>query len=132
MPYVDSTNLPSSSVPPPFQRSLKVVMSPETHPSVDDFTLLISTLTPGGGCTDTHGHEESGELMVVTSGEGKAWLEGEEYPLKPGAVLYAPPGAEHRTLNTSDEPMNIICVFVPPAPADYIRKNIEAASEGER
>ncbi|HEY5502454.1 MAG TPA: cupin domain-containing protein, partial [Candidatus Anoxymicrobiaceae bacterium] len=55
-------------------------------------------------------------------GTGKAWLAGEECELKPGVAIYAPPGVEHRTLNTGTEPLEIVCVFVPPAPADYIRQ----------
>jgi len=128
MPFVDADEVPASNVMKPFERSLKVIMAPETHAEVTGFTLIFSTLAPDGGCTDLHAHETSGELMVFTSGHGRAWLEGQEYELKPGVVIYAPPGAEHRTLNTGEEPLEIICVFVPPAPGDYVRKNIEAAN----
>lgn len=48
MPYVDANELPAVSVPSPFERSLKVVMSPQTHPGVEGFTLLFSTLAPEG------------------------------------------------------------------------------------
>lgn len=129
MPFVDANEIPASRVDRPFERSMKVVMSPETHPEVKDFTLLFVTLAPEGGCTDRHTHETSGELMIFTSGHGKAWLDGAELELKPGAVMYAPPGVEHKTMNTGAEPLNIACVFVPPAPADYIRKNIAQAGE---
>ena len=131
MPYVDANMIRGSRVPKPFERELKVIMSPETHAEVKGFSLLFSTLAPDGGCTDFHTHESSGELMVFMSGRGKAWLAGTEYELKPGVVIYAPAGLEHKTLNTSAEPMRIACVFVPPASADYIRKNIAAADSGE-
>lgn len=127
MPYVDSEEVPASQVPKPFERSLKVIMAPQTHPEVTDFTLLFSTLAPDGGCTDMHAHETGGELMIFTSGLGRAWLGGEEYELKPGVVIYAPPGVEHKTMNMGEEPLDIICVFIPPAPGDYVRRNIEAA-----
>jgi mannose-6-phosphate isomerase-like protein (cupin superfamily) len=130
MPYVDANELPAVSVPSPFERSLKVVMSPQTHPGVEGFTLLFSTLAPEGGGTDFHAHQVSGELMVVVLGRGRAWLAGEEHDLKPGVVLYAPPGVEHRTLNTGPLPLEIVCVFVPPAPADYIESMIAEAVEG--
>ncbi len=127
MAYVDSNVIGAAKIDKPFERELKVVMSPETHKDVKDFTLLISTLAPNGGCTDFHSHEASGELMVFTQGTGKAWLDGVEYELKPGVAMYAPPGVEHKTLNTGDTPLVIICVFVPPASVDYIQANIEAA-----
>lgn len=129
MPYVDAKDLPEKKVPKPCERSLKVVMSPETHPDVKDFTLLFATLAPDGGCTDLHVHETSGELMVFVSGSGKAWLAGDEYELKPGVAIYAPPGVEHRTLNTGGVPLEIVCVFIPPAPADYVKRNIEASEK---
>lgn len=131
MPYVDANILRASKVPKPFERELKVLMSPETYDDVKDFTLLFSTLAPEGGCTDFHTHEASGELMVFTSGHGKGWLAGKEYDLKPGVAIYAPPGVEHKTMNTGKEPLQIVCVFVPPAPADYIRKSLAAADSEE-
>lgn len=126
MPYVDGNAVAGQSVPEPFARTLKVLMSPETHADVNDFTLILSTLAPGGGCTDLHSHESSGELMVFVSGRGKAWLDGVEHELKPGVAIYAPPGVEHQTMNTGEEPLEIVCVFIPPAPADYIRQMIAA------
>lgn len=131
MPYVDANELPAVSVPSPFERSLKVVMSPQTHPGVEGFTLLFSTLAPGGGGTDLHSHEESGELMVAVAGTGRAWLAGDEHALKPGVALYAPPGVKHRTLNTGSVPLELVCVFVPPAPADYVERMIAEAGEGD-
>ena len=130
MAYADGEAIAGKHVPAPFERTLKVVMSPETHAGVKDFTLLLSTLAPGGGCTDLHSHESSGELMVFVSGRGRAWLDGVEHGLKPGVAIYAPPGVEHRTMNTGDEPLEIVCVFIPPAPSDYIRQMI-TASEGD-
>lgn len=130
MPYVDAGGVPAAKVPEPFERELKVLMSPETHPDVEGFTLLLSTLAPGGGGTDVHSHDGSGELMVVASGRGRAWLAGAEHRLKPGAALYAPPGVEHRTLNDGEEPLELICVFVPPAPSDYVERMIADSGQG--
>jgi len=114
-------------VPAPFERALKVVMDPSRQDDVEGFTLIFSALAPNGGCTDFHIHDLSGELMVFTQGTGKAWLAGEELEIKPGVALYAPPGVEHKTLNTGTVPVEIVCVFMPPAPADYIKEMIEAA-----
>ena len=126
MPIVDANAVAATHVPPPFERELKLVMSPETSPDVTDFTLIFSTLAPRGGCTDFHAHQESGELMVFVSGTGRAWLGSEEYELKPGMVMYAPAGVEHKTENTGDEPLFIICVFIPPAPPDYLSASLRA------
>lgn len=127
MAYVDASRIVESRVPAPFERALKVVMDPTTQEDVEGFTLIYSALAPDGGATDFHTHESSGELMVFTQGAGRAWLAGQEYELKPGVAIYAPPGVEHRTLNTGNIPLEIVCVFIPPAPADYIMEMTDAA-----
>ena len=120
MPFVEADEIEETEVPEPFHRWLKFVMSPETHDDVAGFSLIYSVLAPHGGGTDFHVHDASGELMVFTSGSGKAWLAGVEHEVQPGAAMYAPPGVEHKTLNTGSEPLCIVCVFVPPVSADYV------------
>lgn len=129
MPIVDSTAIPASHVPRPYERDLKILMSPQTHPEVQGFTYLTATLAPHGGCTPDHVHEESGELMIILSGNGKAWLDDKEFDLYPGISFYAPPGISHKTLNPGSDPLVIACVFVPSVNTDYIRANIEAAQK---
>jgi len=131
MPYTDYEKFPGGKVGKPFERELKVIMSPDMNPDIQGFTLIVSTLAPNGGCTDLHSHDSSGELMVFMSGKGRAWLDGVEYELKPGVAIYAPPGVTHKTMNTGDEPLMISCVFVPPIDTNYIRQNIEAALKAE-
>jgi mannose-6-phosphate isomerase-like protein (cupin superfamily) len=127
MPFVDFSAIRGERVPKPFARELKIALSPDMHADVSGFSLIVSTLDPEGGCTDTHAHETSGELMICMTGAGKAWLAGTEHELKPGVAFYAPPGVPHRTLNSGSEPLTLACVFVPAVPDDYIRKSIEAA-----
>lgn len=131
MPVVDMEKAPSSKVDKPFERELKFILSPDTHGDVKGFTLLESILAPNGGCTDDHAHEKSGELMIFLSGRGRGWLGDEEFEIRPGMVMYAPPGVRHRTLNTGDEPVKIACVFVPDIDTDYIRKSIEDARKAK-
>lgn len=130
MPVVDMNKAASSKVNRPFERELKFILSPDTHSEVKGFTLLESILAPGGGCTDFHTHEKSGELMIFMSGKVTAWLEGQEYELEAGMVLYAPPGVVHKTLNRGSEPARIACVFVPEIDTDYIKRSIAQADEG--
>ncbi len=131
MPYVDFNDFPAGKVGKPFERELKVILSPDINPEVRGFTFLVSTLAPNGGCTDIHMHDDSGELMIFMSGRGKAWLKGVEYEIKPGVAIYAPPCVPHKTMNTGDEPLMIACVFVPPISTEYIRQNIEAAQKSD-
>lgn len=127
MAFVDFSTIAGTDIREPFARVLKIIMSPDTHDTVKDFSLIISTLKPNGGCTDDHAHADQGELMIFMTGRGKAWLDGVEYELKPGVAMYAPPGVPHKTLNTGDDPLEIACVFVPAISTDYILENIRAA-----
>ncbi len=63
-----------TAIPKPFERELKVLLSPDRHPEIKGFTFVLSTLAPNGGCTDFHCHPESGELMIFLSGTGTAWF----------------------------------------------------------
>ncbi len=125
--FVKIEEIKGAIVPRPFERELKIIMSPDIHPQVEGFTFIMSTLAPRGGCTDFHAHNTSGELMIFISGTGRALLGDEVIEIGPGTAMYAPPGVMHRTENTGAEPLQIACVFVPAVSTAYIRENIEAA-----
>lgn len=127
--YIDYSNAEGVNVAYPFERELKVILSPDTNTDIKDFTFILSTLAPNGGCTDFHLHESSGELMIFLSGSGKAWFEGKEYDIKPGTALYAPAGTIHKTLNTGNEPLAIACVFIPAISTEYIQQSKEASQK---
>lgn len=127
--FVTFSEMPGTGIPKPFERELKVLMSPDTNPEIQGFTFILSTLAPNGGCTDRHSHDEAGELMIFLSGSGKAWFENSEFEIKPGTALYAPPGSVHKTLNTGNEPLQIACIFIPAISTDYIRKSREESDK---
>jgi mannose-6-phosphate isomerase-like protein (cupin superfamily) len=129
MLFADFDTIEGALIGKPFERELKIIMSSQTDAHIKNFTLILSTLAPDGGCTDFHSHDEGGELMIFMSGQGKAWLEGKEYELKPGVALYAPPGMVHKTLNTGKDPLRIACVFIPAISTEYITANISAAKK---
>lgn len=123
--FIHFADIPGLQIEKPFERELKVLLSPDKSPDVKDFTFMLSTLAPNGGCTNFHSHDESGELMIFLSGKGKAWFENDVFDIMPGTALYAPPGSLHRTLNTGIEPLQIACVFVPAISTNYIQKSID-------
>jgi len=126
--FIDFSTINGTTVGRAFERELKVILSPDTNRSINNFTFILSTLAPNGGCTDFHVHDTSGELMIFMSGSGKAWFEGIEYDIKPGTALYAPPGSEHKTMNTGNEPLMIACIFIPAIASEYIVKSAQEAN----
>lgn len=129
--FIDFSTINGTTVGRPFERELKVILSPDTNRSINNFTFILSTLAPNGGCTDFHVHDTSGELMIFMSGSGKAWFEGIEYDIKPGTALYAPPGSEHKTMNTGNEPLMIACIFIPAIASEYIVKSAQEANNAK-
>ncbi len=127
--FINFSSIKGFMVDKPFERELKVLLSPDTHHEIKGFTFILSTLSPNGGCTDYHSHLEAGELMIFLSGTGKAWCEGSEYDIKPGTALYAPPGSVHKTQNTGSDPLQIACIFIPAISTDYIRKSQEESKK---
>ncbi|MCX8124439.1 MAG: cupin domain-containing protein [Spirochaetes bacterium] len=127
--FINFSSIKGFKVNKPFERELKPLLSSDTHPEIKDFTFILSTLAPNGGCTDFHSHPESAELMIFLSGSGRAWCENSEFEIKPLTALYAPPGSMHKTLNTSNEPLHIACIFIPAISTEYIRKSIEEAKK---
>lgn len=116
----------ASKVDPPFERSLKVIFSPDSD-GVGDFTLLVSTLYQRGGKTAMHDHPEHGELMYVTTGRGYAILGDQTIEVEPDTTFYAPPGVQHQVVNMGDETMKILCFFTPALPPEYIKNARDAA-----
>jgi mannose-6-phosphate isomerase-like protein (cupin superfamily) len=128
MSVINTWKVQGVKVPKPFERLLKVCMSPEEG-STKDFTLLVSIINPGSE-TNYHAHDESGELMFVASGRGEAVIEGKKHPIEADTAIYAPLGVRHQIRNMSDETMKLVCVFVPPLPPQYVETM--SADEGKR
>ncbi|HPC28346.1 MAG TPA: cupin domain-containing protein [Candidatus Methanomethylicus sp.] len=131
MAVVNTWEVHGTKVPKPFERVLKVCMSPEEG-STKDFTLIVSLISPRSS-TSYHSHDEGGELMFVVTGRGSVTVEGKDRPIGADTAIFAPLGVRHRLVNDSDETMKVICVFVPPLPPRYVERVIreEASNEGK-
>jgi mannose-6-phosphate isomerase-like protein (cupin superfamily) len=107
----------------PMERYVKLIMSPETT-GYPHCSLFFSFLLPGM-TTSSHVHEEADEIMFVV-GRGKAIIDGQEFDLQDGSVIFSPRGSEHEVQNTSDyELLKLFCVFIPPIrPPDLPNKSM--------
>ena len=75
---------------------------------------LAEATVSAGGVTIEHFHVTSEELYLVTAGEGRLTLDGEERVLRSGDCALIPPGARHKVANIGDEPLRIVCSCSPP------------------
>ena len=61
-----------------------------------------------------HSHTRCESFMYVLQGKGVSLIEGKEYPLEPGTVIYMPPNVKHVDRNLSDkEELKVLLGFIP-------------------
>jgi mannose-6-phosphate isomerase-like protein (cupin superfamily) len=107
----------------PMERYVKLIMSPQTT-GYPHCSVFFSFLFPGM-TTTSHDHKEADEIMFVI-GRGKARMDGREFDLQDGSVIFSPRGSEHEVWNTSNsELLKLFCVFIPPiSPLDLPSKSM--------
>jgi len=79
---------------------------------------LAEATVPPGGATDEHYHPVAEELYYFVSGRGTMRLDGEEREVGAGDCVLIAPGAVHKLVNGSDEPLTLLCCCAPPWSAD--------------
>ena len=125
MSVVEGWKIPGVKVPPPNERILKVLVSPETGGSKHT-SILFSIISPRS-TTGLHVHDSSDECMYVATGRGTYICGSERTPIAPDVVLIAKSGEEHEIRNESDETMKLVAIFCPPLkPTGYIEKALQA------
>jgi mannose-6-phosphate isomerase-like protein (cupin superfamily) len=74
---------------------------------------LAEAIVPAGGATTEHYHRTTEELYLVTAGEGRLAIDGEERIVRAGDCALIPPGARHKLFNTGAEPLKVVCACAP-------------------
>ena len=66
-----------------------------------------------------HNHRES--IIVAISGEAIEVIEGKEFPIQAGDILFIPAGEKHTTINRSPQDFRYLEFFTyPPLGADFV------------
>lgn len=111
MPVYNVWEASGIKVPPPNERVLKVILSPEVS-GTENLTLLISVISPHS-TTGLHTHDQD-EIMYVASGYGESIQGDDKAPLQPDTIIHSIAGVNHEVKNTSDDTMKLVCFFSPP------------------
>lgn len=85
--------------------TIQVLISAEEAPN---FVLRKFTMQPGGGMplhTNLVEHEQ-----YILRGQARIGIDGEEFDVKPGDVVFIPAGAPHFYHNTGNEPFEFLCI----------------------
>jgi quercetin dioxygenase-like cupin family protein len=68
-----------------------------------------------------HFHKNRESIIIFISGEGIEIVEGEEFSVRAGDILFIPAGEKHTTLNRSDSDLRYLEFFTcPPVTADFV------------
>jgi mannose-6-phosphate isomerase-like protein (cupin superfamily) len=75
-------------------------------------------------------HDDVDQFIRIEAGEGKAVLNGSEYPLKDGSAVVIPAGVEHNIINVSaKEDMRLYTIYTPPEHKDGTVHKTKADAE---
>jgi mannose-6-phosphate isomerase-like protein (cupin superfamily) len=74
---------------------------------------LAEAILPLGGATTEHYHRTSEELYLLTAGEGRLVIDGDERVVRAGDCALIPPGARHKLFNTGGVPLKVLCACAP-------------------
>ena len=81
---------------------------------------MFAILSPGNR-VPYHYHQKRESIITVINGEGIEIVEGEEFLIKKGDIIFIPSGKKHMTINNSDKDLRYIEFFTnPPLNADFI------------
>jgi mannose-6-phosphate isomerase-like protein (cupin superfamily) len=69
---------------------------------------VFGLVVPGSKGGDYHYHEKGEHVIFILSGEGIELVEGKEFPVKAGDVIFVPAGVKHTTLNKSEKDLRYI------------------------
>lgn len=92
--------------------------------------LVLMSLAPGEEIgAEVH---KLDQFIRCEAGDGKAVLDGTEYPITDGFVIVVPAGAEHNIVNTSpDKPMKLYTLYAPPNHRDGVVHKTKAEAEAD-
>ena len=75
---------------------------------------LAEATIPVGGATTEHYHRTTEELYLISAGQGRLLIDGEERLVEEGDCALIPPGARHKLFNVGEQPLRVVCACAPP------------------
>ena len=97
------------------QSGWKVVKEDERYVVTDNDSLkkLITSITVLNPQYSTTGHSHLGqeEVYIFRSGDGEMEINERRFKVKEGDIIFIQDGDFHRVHNTSQEPLEFICIF---------------------
>ncbi|MEW6673067.1 MAG: cupin domain-containing protein [Thermodesulfobacteriota bacterium] len=85
-----------------------------------DLGGMLGLLVPGSR-VPYHYHKNRESVLLIISGEGVEVVEGAEFKVKTGDILFIPAGEKHAIINRSEQDLRYLEFFTcPPVGADFV------------
>lgn len=110
MILIDERSIEAVDVP---GRKLRWLIHPDQQLS-SNLSLNVVEIHPGETVKPAHIHPNEDEVVYVTRGVGRVYVDGEVRSLQPGCAVLFPAGAVHMVQNQGTEPLKLVCFFAPP------------------
>jgi quercetin dioxygenase-like cupin family protein len=116
--------------PVPANGHIEVLVAP--HRVGMDHKFAFGTQTVAPGChVREHAHDRNEELIYVLSGTGRAVLDGESMPMRPGCTIFLGKNRRHMFVNDSSEDLRWVWLIVPNGLEDFFQAIGRPRAEGE-
>ena len=97
----------------------------------EQLSIAIMTCPAKSIVRPMHSHKDVEEIILILSGEGEAWVDGEVGPFKEGDAVLFPANSKHQVRNTGQTDLITASIFASSdAPASYVMYE-EDAFEGK-
>ncbi len=104
--------------PTPGRRVRQEILTSEQK--AENLGGIFGILAPGGK-VPYHFHMKRESIIICISGEATEIVEGKEFTVKAGDILYIPAGEKHMIMNRTDKDFRYLEFFTcPPLKADFI------------
>jgi mannose-6-phosphate isomerase-like protein (cupin superfamily) len=80
----------------------------------------------------TEVHKDNDQFFRFEQGQGKCFIDGNEYPVSDGSAIIIPAGAEHNVVNTSEiQELKMYTIYSPPHHKDNIVRATKQQAEAK-
>ena len=129
MQLINTHEIEGKLIPEPYNRLVKIVFSNDIN-NVPEINFSSVSIFPKSK-TDYHGHDRP-ELIYVVSGEGILNCEKNEYKIKEGVVIWCLKDEKHQIINTGNDFLKIVTVFVPGYDSNELLGGIVESAKRDR
>lgn len=116
--------------PVPANGHIDVLLAPHIVGMEFPFGMGTQSVAPGGYVRE-HSHPDNEEALFILEGRGRAVVEGQDYPLVAGTVIFLPRGRRHMFINEGEGALKWVWLIVPNGLEDFFRLIGRARAPGD-